>query len=171
MRNSSSGSLSTLYFFKRNKSWSLALSSSHGIGYTYFKYFTANKDGTSYNRPLSLSNGLSFIVKQKYSPYLPANLRFAGSHSLALNAYKAGSEDCDKKSLSLLFSCGSREHYLSLSASSSWRLPQRVFLSLSVSWRDLISVSNPLEKEVFATENYSLGLHNWYLTTALSYSF
>lgn len=170
LRSSSSGSLSTLYFFKRDKNWSLALSSSHSLGYSYFKYLTANKDGTSYNRPLNLSNGLSFIIKQRYSPYLPVNLRFSSSHQFAFNNYKVDSKDCDRKTLAFI-SCGSREHYLSFGLSSSWRLPQRIFLSLSVNWNDLISVSNPLDSGVFSTQNHSFGLHKWYLTAALSYSF
>ena len=163
--SSSSGSLSTLYFFKRDKNWSLALSSSHSLGYNYFKSLTASN--TSYNRPLNLSNGLSFIIKQKYSPYLPVNLRFSSSHQLAFNNYNV--KDCYRKIAAFIF-CGSREHYLSFGLSSSWRLPKRIFLSLSVNWKDLISVSNPLDS-IFSTQNHSFGLHKWYLTTALSYSF
>lgn len=168
--NSSSGSLSSLYFLKKNKYGSLALSSSHQLKYSYFKYLTANKDGSSYNRPLSFANGLSFIVKQKRLPYLPADLRITGSHQFALNTYKTNSEACSGKAFSLL-SCGSREHYLSLSASSSWRLPRRVFFSLTAAWRDLISVGNPLDNDIFAVQKHSFDWHNWYLTTALSYSF
>ena len=170
LRNSSSGSFSTLYFFKRDKNWSLALSSSHSLGYSYFKYLTVNKAGTSYNRPLNLSNGLSFIIKQKHSPYLPVNLRFSSSHQFAFNNYKVDSKDCDRKTLAFI-SCGSREHYLSFGLSSSWRFPQRVFFSLSVNWKDLILVSNPLDSDIFSTQNHSFGLHKWYLTTALSHSF
>ena len=169
LRNTSSASLSTLYFFKQDKYWSFSVSSSHSAGYSYFKSIIANKDG-SYNRPLSFSNGLSFIVKQKISPYLPNNLRFSSLHRFALNTYQIESEECSGKTFSLL-SCGSREHYLSLRASSSWRLPKRIFLSLSVSWRDLLAVSNPIDDNVFSSQRHSFGWHRWYLTTNLSYSF
>lgn len=168
--NSSSGSLESLYFFKKNKYGSFAFSSSHQLRYSYFKYLTADKDGSSYNRPLSFSNELSFVVKQKLRPYLPASLRLNSSHQFALNTYKINSEACSGKVLSLLF-CGSREHYISLSTSSSWRLPHRVFFSLSATWRDLISVSNPLDDNIFEIQKHSFGWHNWYLSAGLSYSF
>ncbi|MBC6415976.1 MAG: hypothetical protein GDA46_06280 [Bdellovibrionales bacterium] len=168
--NSSSGAVSLFYFLKKGKDWNLALSSSFNLTYNYFKNLTADVDGEFFNEPLRWAWGGRLILQQKLSPYLPLRVSVFSSYDFAFNTYKIYSPECKSKSFSL-FLCGSRYQFLSLGGESSWKLYDRLFLSLSVNWRNLIKSSNPLDKKIFVTQPYSFGSHNWYVTNSLSYSF
>ena len=166
-------SVSSLYFLKKHKDWSMALSSNHSLAYNHFKKQMANNN--SYNTPFDTSQGLSLIYKQNFNKYLPSNSALSSNYSLGINTYKTDKKNCDSQ-LNIL-ACGTRSHYLSLGARSSWKLKQRLYLQLSASWQDLIHSHNPqcTEEDPRAcgkkTQKASLSLNKWYFNLRASYSF
>lgn len=170
LNSSLTGTKSFLYFIEKRKKWSWSVSSSHSFGYNNFTYATANESASSYNRPFDSSQNVALIFRQSFNKYLPSRTQISSSYIFALNTYKTLSEECDY-SLFKEVACGSREHYFSLGAGSSWRLLKRAFLSASVSWRDLVLIHNPIDENVSSSWKTSFGWHKWYFSIKGTYSF
>ena len=208
------GSLNTLYFIKKQKEWSWALSSSHSLAYNHFTV-PATDNGHNYNNPFDSSQQLSLIFKQRFNKYLPSNTSLSVAYSSTINTdntswlaryveaeqtkynfFNVVSEDhkkyletvvkekCRPKGkIESVIACGNRYQHLSLGISSSWRLDHRVYLTLSVRWKNLIKAYSPLNKYLPVTINKtqfnkvrlsqppSLYLQNWYFYLRASYSF
>ena len=151
----------------------------------------------TYNNPFDTTQQLSAIFKQSFNPYLPANTSLFVSYNLALDTYKTHwirlyieekerkthfknvsqpsyKEDLKKchsqSKLGSVIACGNRWQSLALGLSSSWKLAQRVYLRLSVSWRDQIKLHNPVQKAELKRPP-SLDWRNWYVNLRASYSF
>ena len=167
------GSLSTLYFIKKENEWSGAISSNHSLNYNHFTSYKSNSQ--AYNKPLGTSQQLSFILKQEINKYLPANTRLFINYSFILNTENThwhlkeislkdntvsditeesleklinflDKEKCPKSDLGSLISCGSHYHELALGLSSSWKLQQRMYLNFTAKWQDLIKIYSPRNK-------------------------
>ena len=76
-----------------------------------------------------------------------------------------------KTKLRSVITCGNRYQHLALGASASWRLDKRVYLNLSVRWKDLIKLDNPIDKEVEEKRYPSMDLNKWFFSLRASYSF
>ena len=76
-----------------------------------------------------------------------------------------------KTKLGSVIACGNRYQHLSLGASSSWKLDKRVYLNLSVQWKDLINLYSPIDKKVEEKRYPSWDLNKWYFSLRASYSF
>ena len=161
-------SLSFLYYMKKEEKWSLAFSTSHYVTLNHFEFLTTKSDAS--NRPFDTTQGLSFILQQNWSPYLPTNSQISTFYTFAVDTYKVDSDLCDAQSLKL-FQCGSKEHYLSLNLNSSWKIFKRTFLGLSFSWRDLIGNSNPLDENVIINHQRGFQWKKWTVSASASYSF
>ena len=194
------GSVSTLYFIKKQKEWSWAISSSHSLVYNHFTVPVINDN---YNNPFDSSQQLSLIFKQRFNKYLPSNTSLFAAYSLTINTYNTSwlvryveaeqsknkyinfvtedrqkyletvvKEKCGKKSnIVSAIACGSRYQQLSLGISSSWRLDQRAYLTLSVWWKDLFKAHNPFNEQVELDRPPSLHFKNWHFRLRASYSF
>ena len=159
------GSFHFLYFLKKEENWSLAVSSSHAVSLNRFsKPFSVFM---THNRPFNTTQGLSLILQQSLIPYLPANVSLDASYDLALANQV---EVCDGGAFKV-FECGSRWHFLHLSASSSWRIFERAFLSVSLNWRDQIAISSPLDEKAGLRSKPSFKFDKWYFAMKASYSF
>ena len=80
-------------------------------------------------------------------------------------------KNCPKNNLGSVILCGSRYQEMALGLSSSWKLDQRMYLTLSIKWKDLIKLYNPHDEKIRSSQAVSFGLHKWFFTLRASYSF
>ena len=96
------------------------------------------------------------VISQDYKEYLETVVK----------------KNCSVKSkLGSVIACGNRYQHLSLRASASWKLDNRMYLNFSVWWRDLINLHSPIDKEVEEKTYASLDLNKWHFSLRASYSF
>lgn len=124
------GTISFLYFFKKRSKWSLALSSSHSLAYYHYTKEAADKDGIVYNIPKETRQTGSFIFKQNFNKYMPANIQISSTHFFGI----------DKLS--------TRIHDLTFSSAFSWKIKNRVYMNFSIRWKDRIDFYHPDNKQV-----------------------
>ena len=176
--NSFSGAFSTLYFFKKEKQWNAALSTSHNFTYRKFtKTLTGpiieekgikKIKGDRYNIPLETEHITQLILRQNFNKYLPSNAQLFSSYFIGINLHRPHSVEPNCSP----WACGDREHYLSLGASSSWKLKDRTYLTGSLFWRDKLIVYNPKDENVKKGKSeIDFKLDRWFFKLTFSYSF
>ena len=206
LKTALNGSISTLYFIKKEEKWSWAVSSNHSLAYNHFtKHRSSNYN---YNNPLNSGQQLSFIFKQKTNKYLPSNTSLSIGYSFTLDTENThwylketkrknqfsvsgiddeklknledileNKKECPENKIGGVIICGNRYQQLSLGLSSSWKLKKRVYLALSVKWKDVIKQHSPfnehfdIQDQVMLKSPVSLGLEKWFFTLRTSYSF
>ena len=182
--SSLTGAFDTLYFLKKEKQWSLALSTSHSFTYSKFtKVLNGPIDiekgvekvkGDKYNVPLETTQTVGIVFRQSFNRYLPSNTRLFSSYLIGINLHKP---EPNIKGVSVEpncspWACGDREHYLFLGGRSSWKLKDRTYLTCSLFWKDKLTAYNPINTKVSAEkEKIDFKLDKWFFGLGLSYSF
>ena len=147
------GTVSLLYFLKKVKKWNLAFSSRHNLAYSDYKKPSTDVKGIRYNIPLDTSQRASFIYSQNQIKYFPSNITIFASHYFGVNTKFT------------------RNHDLTLGASSSWKLRERLYINFSVHWSDRIYVYNPYNENVEKKEPIRFNLIRTFFVLGGSYSF
>ena len=148
--------------FKQSFNNYLPTNTSLSIAYS----FTLNTENTYW-----LLQEVKKNTENTYGYFRDANLEHQKELETIVN------KNCPKNNLASVIICGNRYQQLALGLSSSWKLKQRVYLTLSAKWKDLIKVHSPfnkyfdIDKKVGRNEPSSFGLDKWYFTLRASYSF
>ena len=147
------GTVSLLYFIRKKEGWSLAFSSNHSLAYSRYKKESADSTGDHYNIPWDLNQMGSFIYRQSRSRKWPFNIQISAGHYFGV----------DTKS--------TRNHDVTLTASSSWKIRDQLYFNFSVKWKDRVAVYNPFNKNVGKKEPVRFDLTRTFFILGGSYTF
>ena len=136
--SSVSGSVSFLYFLKKEAQWNLALSSNHNLVYRHYTKAEGKDTAEAYviSVPLSTNQMASIIYRQNGKKYLPSSVSISSVHYLGIDAAGIYNQD------------------LTLSLTTSWKIKNRLYLNASLSWKDRLDVYHPKDSSIRLRNNF-----------------
>ena len=136
--SSVSGAVSFLYFLKKKAQWNLALSSNHSLVYSHYTKAEGKDSAEAYviSTPLSTSQMASISYRQNGKKYLPSSINISSVHYLGIDAAGIYNQD------------------LTLSLTTSWKIKDRFYLNVSLSWKDRLDVYHPKDSSIRLHNNF-----------------
>lgn len=145
------GAVSFLYFFKKRARWGLSFASGHSLSYNHY---TKARNDEIPNIPIDSSQSLSLIYRQSQFKYLPSSINISSSYYFGINTL------------------GTQLHDATVRSSASWKIRKRLYVNLSVGWKDRIKAFNPKpEYKNVRAEKPHFGLRKTFFIIGSSYSF